>query len=212
MKPIVIQLRGTMGAGKSYCVHQLFKQFKTVRLEHGISGKKYFSYQFITPNGTPPIYTIGTYERVCGGIDFMPVAISNALIKDYVKKGSVIFEGLYAGHSFNRYVTLSKEIGQLVWAIMDTPVSLCIERVVARRQARNNFKPFNPQHLIKSHAYGHLQAAKALAAGELVIYLDHTRAAEQVRDLLVTGTLDGQLPYAGQRYTEGRKVAGVIDG
>lgn len=205
MKPMVIQIRGTSGSGKSYIAHNLLSKLDGVALT---KDGKIQGYRLASPNSGPDIYVTGSYKNECGGVDgIKTMDLACERVRRYAAKGNVVFEGLLGSHIFQRYVDLSQAVGGLVWAFLDTPIELCIKRIEARRQAKGNTKPLNTKNTIGKNTGVHRSAEKALAAGQLVIYLDHTRAAEQVYELLIKGTLGGQPPQAGYRYEEGRRIA-----
>lgn len=202
---MVIQIRGTSGSGKSYCVYNLLNKLDGTTLT---KDGKIQGYKLSHPTRGPAIYALGKYETACGGCDTIKTQDDLCdRARRWAKKGSVVFEGLLCSNIFQRYVDLSHNIGGLTWAFMDTPLSISIARVAQRRVARGNTKPLNPANTTNKHVQTHQAATKALEAGELVIYLDHKRAADQVFEMLTKGTLDGKPPKAGYRYDEGRKIA-----
>lgn len=205
MKRIVVQIRGTSGSGKSYCAFNLLNKLDGVKL---MKDGKVQGYRLAPPNGGPDIYLVGKYETDCGGADTIKTQdeLCNR-VRRYAAKGSVVFEGLLAAHIYTRFSTLSRDLGGMIWAYLDTPLSLCIERIEARRAGRGVTKPLNTKNTVGKHRSIHTSSGKALQAGQLVVYLDHRRAAEQVYELLTEGTLDSQLPRAGYRYEEGRRIA-----
>ena len=65
----------------------------------------------------------------------------------YAPLGHVIFEGLLISHLFSRYAMLDRELFAqgipFVWAFLDTPLEICLDRVRARREARGTETPLN---------------------------------------------------------------------
>ena len=73
-----------------------------------------------------------------------------------------------------------QETGNAVFAILDTPVEVCIERVKQRRLARGDERPFNPANTKAKHNQT-MRAAKNLAnLGYDVRAIDHTKAYDDV--------------------------------
>jgi hypothetical protein len=68
-----------------------------------------------------------------------------ALIDKYAAIGDVIHEGLLQSTYYGVMGEHSKTYGDnYLYAFLDTPVELCIQRVVDRRARANNTRPFNP--------------------------------------------------------------------
>jgi hypothetical protein len=69
-----------------------------------------------------------------------------------------------------------------VFAFLDTPWEVCLQRVLARRAAAGNDKPFDPEKTMR-YAYKqcHRSAQLLTAAGGYdVRWLDHTNAVGEV--------------------------------
>jgi hypothetical protein len=128
-------------------------------------------------NGTP-LYILGSYENVCGGMDTISDKADRlALIKKYMnKEGVVIFEGLITGKTYGAIGAVSdRQKGRWVYAFMDTPWEVCVERVLARRREKGNDAPFDPLRTMwptfKACAS---VAARAKAEGHHVVWVNHT--------------------------------------
>lgn len=205
-KKLVIQIRGTNGSGKSFCCHNLLDKLEGVKL---IKDGKVQGYRLKHPNSGPDIYVVGSYENECGGWDTIHTMDEGCeRVRRYAAKGSVVFEGMLPSLSVQRFVDLSAIVGGLIWAILDTPLNKCIKYIEARRRNKGIIKPLNPKNTIEHHVAAQRCAEKVfLTGGQTLIYLDHTRAAEQVYEMLTDGTLDGGPITAGYRYEEGRRIA-----
>jgi thymidylate kinase len=146
---MLINVRGTSGAGKTTVVRALMAQCPRKAI-YGIFGPRLpEAYKLTLPH---PAYVIGPYLTPCGGCDrILPFALIPQLIEKYAQQGHVVFEGLLLS-------TFYGDIGRLletrdsVVLFLDTPLELCIERVEARRRAAGNFRPFNPMLLAQKHA------------------------------------------------------------
>jgi len=161
----VIDIRGTHGSGKSWCMHQLLDQY-----EH----------QPITEEGKHIGYTlpdleaalVGKYATVTGGCD--GVGTADEVVRRVRLFASqyryVLLEGILVSHSFKRYHELALEVGDYRWLFMSTPLRNCIARVRARRRARGNLKPLSPHNVIKDHVsvWTNIQR-KARDAGHRVV-------------------------------------------
>ena len=147
---------------------------------------------------------------MCGGCDTIKTQDEVCeRVKRYAAKGHVVFEGLLCGVILKRYVELSSQLPDpLVWAFMDTPLDLCLQRINARRLDKGVTAPLNVTNSTYKHGETLRIANKALnEAHQTVIYLDHRRAHKQIFELLTKGTLDGRPLQAGYRFDEGRAIA-----
>ena len=83
-----------------------------------------------------------------------------------------------------------QETGDAVFAIMDTPMEVCLERVQARRTARGDERPFNPKNT-KDKWVQTMSTAKALhKLGYDVRAIDHTNAFEDVMEIFRSAERD----------------------
>jgi len=107
-------------------------------------------------------------------------ARSEALVRRWATIGHIIFEGLMISSVYARYLKLSKELGGMVWALLDTPVDVCIKRVLER----NGGKPINEDYVHSKWETTRKHYDWATAEGEKVVWIDHTRAFEQVMEII----------------------------
>lgn len=205
----VINVRGTSGSGKSTVVRGIMaKGVVTVIGED----KKPDGYIVKIPDIDIPVYIVGPYTTACGGCD--QISTQDEIcdrIRIYSKMGHVLVEGLLMSHSFARYAALDRELKQdgvdCIWAFLDTPLDVCLDRVRARREERRlakggEFKELNVknttdkwndnqevyQKFRKAQSkdwklvpkFGGSSTPVALDAR----LLDHTRAVEQVYEWL----------------------------
>ena len=182
---IVFNPRGTSGSGKTHLVKSLISHFgiKTRFLKPGTKRTN----GYVLRNDT---YVMGSYEITCGGADTIKTQdeVCQRVLKASKKYSHVIFEGVLVSDVFGRYLDLSKNVqpgAVYVWAILDTPLELCIKRVIERRVARGNDKPFDPKkHTIPRYEKVQRGLKKAINEGQLVVLLDHRRADEQAIEII----------------------------
>jgi hypothetical protein len=143
---MLINLRGTSGAGKSTIVRALMAQCSHKAI-YGALGRLPEAYALCAGQA----FVIGPYTTECGGCDrVLPFALVPQLIQRYAQQGHVVFEGLLISTCYG-------VIGRLLEAhdsrllFLDTPLEVCIARVEARRRAAGNFRPFNPKLLIEKY-------------------------------------------------------------
>lgn len=182
---MIINPRGTHGSGKSYIAHWLISQGDEPIMENGAKIGHYI-----------PRYElgiVGTYKTACGGCDGVKSAdeVCRRVVKFNKEYKNVLFEGILVSHTYGRYSKLAEELGinNFVFAFLDTPLDLCIERVKARRVTKGNNKPLNPANIIKDwHNVWEGVREKCLQSGKRVVVLDHTKPMVQVIKLLSTQT------------------------
>ena len=101
------------------------------------------------------MYFLGSYETVCGGCDTINgVALVASLLQhlhDEEAEGICIFEGLMHSHMVGTIGAKQKELGveNHQRAFLDTPLQVCLDRVLQRRKERGQSKPFNPSNTQK---------------------------------------------------------------
>ncbi|RKZ06169.1 hypothetical protein DRQ25_14520 [Candidatus Fermentibacteria bacterium] len=101
------------------------------------------------------LYFLGSYETVCGGCDTINgvgiVADVLQYLHDEEASGICIFEGLMHSHMVGTIGAKQKELGSENHqrAFLDTPLDVCLARVIQRRRDRGQSKPFNPANTQK---------------------------------------------------------------
>jgi hypothetical protein len=101
---------------------------------------------------TQPLFVIGKYDTTCGGTDTIKTQADIAeLILRAHPYGHVLYEGaLVSASGLGGAVTQAVHpTGCDVYAFLDTPMHLCITRVIGRRKAAGNHKEFDPKNLIQ---------------------------------------------------------------
>jgi hypothetical protein len=153
MKHIILRIAGTFGSGKTTSVRQFLNNYETTVLT---SKDKIVGYsvnaKMVGINET--IFVLGKYDNVCGGTDAMKTQdeIATRILQAH-PAGHVLYEGaLVSASGLNGAVTKAvHETGCDVYAFLDTPQDLCIERVLGRRAAAGNDKEFDPKNLIQKY-------------------------------------------------------------
>jgi len=186
MKHKIVSLRGTSGSGKSTVAFTLLKNHPYEEII-GVDNKVKGCIIDASASGVKATITlIGPYKTVCGGCDGVPTqqeAADRAV--HYHQKGHVLMEGLLASAAGPKGAVTATihETGDAVFAIMDTPVDVCIERVKARRAARGDEREFNPKNT-KDKWVQTMSTAKALhTLGYDVRAIDHNNAYEEVMNI-----------------------------
>ncbi len=145
----ILSIRGTNGSGKSSLVRQLMEYLGTSD-PFSFDGKP-AGYRFTRPDGQR-IFVLGKYTTACGGLDssfsYKGAADNVILCLDSLaEKGHVVCEGVVAMSSYgfgrlSNFANDQKAKGNnVIFARLDTPADLCVQRVHARRKARVTVNP-----------------------------------------------------------------------
>jgi len=143
---LIIKVHGTSGAGKTTAVRDLMEFGEVTPL--GPNPKRPEAYRLVVQSLTSPVYILGPYENTCGGMDGVTsVDEQIRLIHEYAGQGHVIYEGLLLSTYFGKIGLEMQQYGRNhIWAFLDTPIEVCIERIKARRLAAGNTKPLNERN------------------------------------------------------------------
>jgi hypothetical protein len=174
----IVNIRGTNGSGKSSPVRQLMEHLGTTD-SFKFAGQP-AGYRFATPDGHH-IFVMGMYRTPCGGLDssfsYKHAADDVILCINWLaEKGHVVCEGVIAmsSYGFGRLSSLATSQEQkgnhVVFALLDTPLEVCIRRTEARRVAKamlmgKESKPFDPQNLIAKYHSTHKDHKRLAEAG-----------------------------------------------
>jgi hypothetical protein len=148
MRNVILRISGTFGSGKTTAV----RRFLDYGAEALMSKDKIAGYRVGVPTLRTPVYVIGKYDNVCGGTDAIKTQaeIAQRVLKAH-PLGHVLYEGALVSNSgLGGQVTQAVHpTGCAVYAFMNTPLELCIERVKQRRLTAGNEKPFDPKNLVE---------------------------------------------------------------
>jgi hypothetical protein len=146
---VILRIAGTFGSGKTTAMRGFFNYPHTVLM----SGKKIAGYKVDASAAgiMQPIFVVGKYDNTCGGTDAIKTQaeIAEKILKAH-PHGHVLYEGaLVSASGLAGQVTQAiHPTGCDVYAFLDTPQDLCVERVKGRRLAAGNDKEFDPKNLI----------------------------------------------------------------
>jgi len=140
---------------------------------------KLAGYRFKRPEGY--VSVLGKYETACGGLDASfsyPGAADDVtfFLDELATHGHVVAEGVVAMGSYGigrlqKFAEEQKAKGNLViFALLDTPLALCIERCEKRRAEKaaakgKEAKPLNPENLKSKWDSNHKDIEKLRALG-----------------------------------------------
>jgi hypothetical protein len=152
MKNQIVNIRGCNGSGKTTIVRRFLDKLSNEPLG-GKPGRPAGYKVDASPWGINiPVFVIGSYENTCGGTDGINTQeeIAERVVKA-IGHGHVLVEGLLMSKSSAKghVAPILKEHGA-IFAFLDTPWNVCLDRVLARREAAGNDKPFDPDKTMRS--------------------------------------------------------------
>jgi Fe-S cluster assembly ATPase SufC len=186
----ILNIRGTNGSGKSTAMRLLMERLgRSTKFE--IDGKE-AGYRFTHPDPLQGnILVLGKYATACGGLDASfsyPGAADDVIffLDELAQHGHVVAEGVVAMGSYGigRLQTFAEaqttKRNHVIFALMDTPLDVCISRCEARRSEKaaakgKEPKPLNPENLKSKWDSNHKDLAKLKALGldtRLIPYQD----------------------------------------
>jgi thymidylate kinase len=175
----IIKIHGCSGSGKSTAVRSLMKDKPMPII--GMNGK------VEAMRLGPDLFTLGSYEQACGGVDTIDSADTVIkLIEKYYVLGNIVFEGLLQSTYYGRMGQHSVPYGdKYIYAFLDTPIDLCLERVIARRASSGRNNKFNPDLTRDKHKTIDAIRRKLEGGTHRVVVLKHDQPmAPQLLELL----------------------------
>jgi hypothetical protein len=132
---VIINIRGTHGAGKSTAVRAVMARGEVEPI-YGVLGPRLpEAYELELPRVEVPIFAIGPYTSPCGGCDRISSnEIIMTLIRKYAEHGHALFEGALISSTYGAVGALLERWGKdSVFVFLSTPLEECLRRVEARR-------------------------------------------------------------------------------
>lgn len=131
---MIINIRGTSGAGKTVLIYEFFKwcsEITPIRNPKGVIKL----YQCVY--GDSLVYVLGEYPKgqTIGGCDRIQTQHEvRVLIDEYCKHGNVLFEGLMITHIYGWYAEKAKTMPrEYLFLMLDAPFDECIDNIRKRR-------------------------------------------------------------------------------
>lgn len=190
---MIINIRGTHGSGKSTVVRELLEEY-AAEPDPGAKPNKPFGYQFSVPGLEQPVYAVGSYVQACGGCDgIQPYSDIWPRVERYAGWGHVIFEGALISTNYGTIGKASEKYGDgFVFAFLDTPLDVCLERIKSRRAAKGNLKPLDPYQTTWKHKgilslYDRFRTER----GRRTVLVPYTQPVATILDLLRSGEAEG---------------------
>jgi thymidylate kinase len=146
---MIVKLHGNSGSGKT----TLARMLMNLGVTQAMGGKptRPDSYRVLLPDEygiDQPIFILGPYTATCGGLDSVGSwAEVSQLVETYADQGHILMEGLLSSTYYGGLGQfLDKYRPNIIFAFMDTPLEVCIDRVKTRRANAGNTKPFNEEN------------------------------------------------------------------
>lgn len=134
---------------------------------------------------------VGPYVSACGGCDAIHpyTEIWPRVLSARARCDHVLYEGMAVSSSYGTLGRASEQFGdEVVFVFLDTPLSVCLERVNARRAARGaDVANFDPHDIIKKWRDVQRTYPKIVATGRQVMVLDHRDPVPGLLNLLHRG-------------------------
>lgn len=182
---MIINIRGTHGSGKSTIIKNMLTRYNAEHIPVEFPDKP-DGYRFPLDNGKQ-VYVVGSYKNACGGCDsIQPYGLIWPRVLKYAECGHVLFEGALVSSSYGNIGRDSEVFGQdFVFAFLDTPLEVCLDRIRQRRAAKGNNKPLDPKNT--QYKFDNIQRSIGKIRDEFkrrVVILDYRRAQAQILGLL----------------------------
>lgn len=136
---MIVNVRGTNGAGKSTVVKDIMKPHRAFPIYGALGPKRPEANKLLDlPRFGKPIYVLGPYLTPAGGADcIQPYERIPELIRKYAVQGHVIFEGIIISCAIGTVGLCLEEYGKdSVVAYLDTSLEECLKAVNERRETR----------------------------------------------------------------------------
>ncbi len=180
----IVNIRGCNGSGKTTVVRRFLDRLPVQALGGKPSKPAGYRVDASAWGILTPVFVVGSYENTCGGTDGISTQeeIAERTLKAY-GAGHVLVEGLLMSKSSaGGHVAPILKAHDAIFGFLDTPWAVCLERVLGRRAAAGNDKPFDPDKTMRS-AYEQCHRSAELltqAGGYDVRWIDHLNAVGTV--------------------------------
>jgi hypothetical protein len=181
----IVSIRGTHGSGKSTIVKKIIDKYAGRPLNPNARGAC-AGYYATLPNGET-VYIVGSYHNACGGCDgIQPYSDIIQLMEaaERLYQPHILLEGALVSSSYGSIGHWMNERDG-VFAFLDTPLEVCLERIKTRRAAKGNFEPLNPKNTTVKHENVHRTKDQMARLGSRVriVDIDHREPVKQIMRL-----------------------------
>lgn len=196
---MIVNIRGTHGSGKSTLVRAVISRYPFS--PEGLDRKgRPDNYRVDVPWLRKPIYVVGGYEKACGGCDaIQPYSEIWPRVEWFAEAGHVLFEGALVSSSYGSIGRSSERYGEdYVFAFLDTPLRVCLDRIALRRAARGDARPVDPRNTEGKYTSVLASAVKIQKEfGRRVVWLNYRAALPQLLGLFRSAERERKPPAGG---------------
>lgn len=192
---MVINLRGTSGAGKSTIVRKLMGQYTDIQPKFHEGRKRPYGY-LCAAFGFRSLFVVGHYEIPCGGCDTIVAGRDigkdggvmdtiYGMVREHHELGeNVIFEGLIVESDVKRMVALHTDGFPVNVIALDVPIETCLESVKLRRTARGDERELDPTNTVNRVPQIIRRMQRLQEAGVNGVWLNREAALAKCLELL----------------------------
>jgi len=174
----IIKLHGCSGAGKTTVARSLISDSSPVHVITPDGAKNPEAYVcHVDDWGGATVAVLGSYQNNCGGMDTVSSAAKAIeMVAHYSRLSHVFHEGLLQSTYYGEMGKDSERYGDdYIYAFLDTPLLICLERVTRRRDVQGSKNKFNPQNTVdKFNAIERLKI-KCTKAGRRVVTIHYDK-------------------------------------
>lgn len=182
---LIINPRGNNGSGKSTLTREFMKKLND--LQPVFAGKKIAYYVGRLGSSSEAAFkevkrvsswrVLGSYETQCGGCDgISPMTKIIDMVETARRSGdNVWLEGILLSDNYGAVGAYSERYAnRWVFAYLNTPVDVCLKRILARRKKAGNAKPFDPERTLFPRQFAiERSRGKVLSLGRRVVDLNY---------------------------------------
>lgn len=185
---MIVNVRGTGGSGKSTVVRRIMELYPEKKPIHVEGRRQPYYYQLSHPTHERRLTVPGHYETPTGGCDTLKTVdeVYAILQRSHEFGYDAIFEGIISQDDITRAIAMANRIGRENFHVilLNTSVEESLKGIQARRDARGDTKPLNPENTISRAKRAKQRCASLKDAGVNVHTLDREAAFLKAKELL----------------------------
>ncbi len=187
-KPIVINIRGNSGSGKTHLTREFMKKFKINEpMWFGDADKTKRAHAMVD-DIRGKFCVIGSYDNACGGCDTIKTqaeVVNRVHLATLLGFKVIWLEGLIMSTIYGTVGDYSEQFkDRWVFAYLTTPLDVCLERIYKRREQAGQIKPFNELNTRNRVASIESSRMKCLDRGRRVVDLDWCKPLPQLLTII----------------------------
>lgn len=183
---MIINIRGTGGAGKSHLVRSIMALYDSKEPSFQAGRKQPISYLLRRSDQENRLFVPGHYETPTGGCDTIskPDDVYDLVTDAAVKGYDILYEGIMIGDDVTRCIELNR-YKKVVVIELSTPIKECLAGIQERRDKRGDDRPLNPKNTEnRARRLTTSMMPRLRAAGVQTYKLSREEAFDKVKELL----------------------------